>query len=168
MSSDEEWKPVAPKSKETNKKKKESSEEEEEEWKPKAEQGKKWSDSEEEEWVPYVPTEPLKKEIELDDPGELKLYYTSLNVNPDYFYKSRDLKIILEQFGLKYTKIDLNLVNEFRVEMESISKKKHLPQLFIDENYLGSFDDIMYWVENEEFEQVLKEQGYKAPEYVGE
>jgi glutaredoxin-related protein len=163
MSSDEEWKPVA----KSNHKKEQVSEEEEEEWKPKkSEPGKKWSDSEEEEWVPYVPTEPLKKEIELDDPGELKLYYTSLNVNPDYFYKSRDLKIMLEQFGLKYTKIDLNLVNEFRVEMESISKKKNLPQLFIDENYLGSFEDIMYWVENEEFEKVLQEQGYKSPEYI--
>eukprot|EP01080_Neovahlkampfia_damariscottae_P010455 gene10455-2977_t len=163
VDSDDEWTPNVPKSKKVQKD--EEIEEEEDEQNVKIPKGKKWSDSEEEEWVPYVPTEPLKKEIELDDPGELKLYFTSLNVNPDYYYKSRDIRIILEQFGLRYTKIDLRFLDDFREEMESISKKKELPQLFIDENFLGTFEDVMYWVENEEFDDILKKQGFKDPEY---
>lgn len=73
--------------------------------------------------------------------GVLKLYYTSIKVDDKTFNQCHDVllmfEIMKESQGLSFLKIDCQFNKYFKEIMESKSKKKGFPQLFIDDKYIG-------------------------------
>jgi glutaredoxin 3 len=69
--------------------------------------------------------------------GELILYVTYLGAIRKTASDIQRLCLILDGHKIPYTKIDLGVNPEKREEMVKRSGKKTLPQVFIDETYIG-------------------------------
>ncbi len=70
---------------------------------------------------------------------------------------------IFDGHGIKYTKIDIGSKPEMREKMVKGSGKKTLPQVFIEDMYIGGLEEIDDWNENDMLLQALKEAGYTGP-----
>lgn len=111
---------------------------EEEEPKPKPKPKKKTLDDSDEEWEP---TGIEVVDTSYQGAGVLKLYYTTIKVDEKTFNQCHDvllaLEVMRESQNLAFLKIDCQYNKYFKTQMEKISKKKELPQLFLDGTYLG-------------------------------
>ncbi len=56
-----------------------------------------------------------------------------------YCIRARSL---LDKKGVEYTDIRLDQYPERRSEMEALSKRTSVPQIFIDDFHVGGFDDM--------------------------
>lgn len=52
-------------------------------------------------------------------------------------------KALLDKKGVEYTDINLDSQPEKRTEMESLSSRTSVPQIFIDDFHVGGFDDMV-------------------------
>jgi glutaredoxin 3 len=49
---------------------------------------------------------------------------------------------LLEKKGVAYREIKVDRSPELRAEMESLSQRRTIPQIFIDGQHIGGFDDL--------------------------
>eukprot|EP01006_Ploeotia_vitrea_P012711 TRINITY_DN33599_c0_g1_i1.p1 TRINITY_DN33599_c0_g1~~TRINITY_DN33599_c0_g1_i1.p1 ORF type:complete len:359 (+),score=55.16 TRINITY_DN33599_c0_g1_i1:60-1136(+) len=96
-------------------------------------------------------------------PEGLTIYTTSLNVVRKEIDDCRRLRHIFDTHNIKYKEVDLS--NNKVISKNQITKKSleaGLPQVFVGENFLGTFDTIEQWNENEDMlMSKLNEAGYK-------
>ncbi|MBF0470655.1 MAG: glutaredoxin 3 [Gammaproteobacteria bacterium] len=52
-------------------------------------------------------------------------------------------KSLLERKGVTYREINVDLDPEVRAEMEHLSGRTSVPQIFIDEFHVGGYDDMV-------------------------
>jgi len=95
--------------------------------------------------------------------GELIIYVTYIGAVRKTSSDCSRLQMILDNHGIEYTKVDLGVEPEKREQMVKKSGKKTLPQVFIDDLYIGGIDEIEDWNENEMLLDALKEAGYTGP-----
>lgn len=69
--------------------------------------------------------------------GELIIYVTYIGAVRKTSSDCSRLQMILDNHGIKYTKVDLGVEPEKREQMVKKSGKKTLPQVFIDDLYIG-------------------------------
>ena len=51
-------------------------------------------------------------------------------------------KSLLNQKGLKYVELNVTHNRDLETEMQNRSKRRSVPQIFIDELHIGGFDDL--------------------------
>ena len=51
-------------------------------------------------------------------------------------------KSLLDSKGVNYTNIDVDQEPEKRFEMQKLSRRTSVPQIFIDAQHIGGFDDM--------------------------
>jgi glutaredoxin-related protein len=97
--------------------------------------------------------------------GVLKYYYTTLNTDPINYNRSREVLLMLEIMedtqSLQVLKIDLALHKFLRQKVVDTSNKEDLPQLFLDDKFIGTYDQICSWVENDLLFDEIKKAGYR-------
>jgi glutaredoxin 3 len=52
-------------------------------------------------------------------------------------------KRLLDKKGVKYTEINIDEDPSLREEMEKLSRRQSVPQIFIDDFHVGGFDDMV-------------------------
>ncbi|MCW8888034.1 MAG: glutaredoxin 3 [Gammaproteobacteria bacterium] len=52
-------------------------------------------------------------------------------------------KALLDKKGVEYNEINLDVQPDKRAEMESLSGRTSVPQIFIDDFHVGGFDDMV-------------------------
>ena len=53
-------------------------------------------------------------------------------------------KMLLEQKGMEYNEIRVDIETERRKEMMELSGRTSVPQIFIDDNHIGGCDDLYH------------------------
>ena len=56
-------------------------------------------------------------------------------------------KVLLDKQGIEYAEIDVTTDRAKQVEMVQRSGRKSMPQIFIDGEHVGGFDDLVGWLE---------------------
>jgi len=51
-------------------------------------------------------------------------------------------KQLLDKKGVEYTETRVDLDSDLRVEMERLSGRRTVPQIFINDQHIGGFDDL--------------------------
>jgi glutaredoxin len=69
--------------------------------------------------------------------GELIVYVTYIGAVRKTQENCRNLLNIFDNHKIKYTKVDLGVTPEKREEMVKISGLNTLPQVFVDDTYIG-------------------------------
>lgn len=59
-------------------------------------------------------------------------------------------KNLLEEKGLEYREIRVDLDDEERDKMVELSGRTSVPQIFIDDEHIGGFDDLYAYLKNKE------------------
>jgi glutaredoxin 3 len=108
-----------------------------------------------------VTGKPEKKMTTDGGNGELIVYVTYISAVRKTQENCRALLSILDNHRIKYTKVDIGVTPERREQMIKGSGKATLPQVFVDDLFIGGFEEIEDWNENENLLQALKEAGYK-------
>ncbi|KAL9646705.1 hypothetical protein ABK040_001128 [Willaertia magna] len=94
--------------------------------------------------------------------GELFVYISYISAIRSRAIKCKKLLHLLDSNNIKYTVIDLGIVPEKIEDMLKFNGGiNDLPQLFVDTKFLGTYDDIEEWVEEEVFLKELAKAGYK-------
>lgn len=91
--------------------------------------------------------------------GELMVFVTYLGAVRKTAERCKQVLAWLNALKIKFTLVDLGVVPERRAEMVKISGKHELPQLFVDDAFIGGYDDVEDWVENEQLIDALAEAG---------
>jgi glutaredoxin-related protein len=88
-----------------------------------------------------------------------------LNTDPINYNRSREVLLMLEIMedtqSLQVLKIDLALHKFLRQKVVDTSNKEDLPQLFLDDKFIGTYDQICSWVENDLLFDEIKKAGYR-------
>ncbi|KAG2386252.1 hypothetical protein C9374_002698 [Naegleria lovaniensis] len=95
--------------------------------------------------------------------GELFVYISYISAIRSRSSKCKTLLQILDSNQVKYTVIDLGIVPEKIHEMLKFNGGIHdLPQVFVDTKFVGTFDDVEEWIEEERLLTELQQAGYKG------
>ncbi|KAF0977497.1 hypothetical protein FDP41_003489 [Naegleria fowleri] len=95
--------------------------------------------------------------------GELFVYISYISAIRSRSSKCKKLLQILDSNQVKYTVIDLGIVPEKINEMLKYNGGIHdLPQVFVDTKFIGTFDDVEEWIEEERLLTELQQAGYKG------
>ena len=66
-------------------------------------------------------------------------------------------KAVLDSKGLRYKEIDVYGDNQLMEEMIKRSKRRTVPQIFIDGKHIGGSDDLMRIKQTDELDKLLAE-----------
>ncbi|KAL0480228.1 hypothetical protein AKO1_007192, partial [Acrasis kona] len=99
-----------------------------------------------------------------DTHGELIVYVTYIGAVRKTQEDCRKLLNVLNNHKIKYTKVDVGVTPEQRDQMKKKSGLNNLPQIFVDDQYLGGWDEVEDWNENEMLLKALREAGYSNGE----
>lgn len=63
---------------------------------------------------------------------------------------------LLDSKKLSYTEIRIDLDPEKRIEMEKLSGRRTVPQIFINGQAIGGYDDLSALVKSDQLDRLLK------------
>lgn len=64
-------------------------------------------------------------------------------------------RMLLEKKGVQYIEYRVDMENKLRDEMEQRSQRHTVPQIFIDNQHIGGFDDLAELEYDEELDSLL-------------
>ena len=65
-------------------------------------------------------------------------------------------KATLKKLGLSFDELDITNNNRYEQEMRKRSKRRSVPQIFIDEFHIGGNDDLQAALRNGELKKILR------------
>jgi glutaredoxin 3 len=65
-------------------------------------------------------------------------------------------KKTLKKLGLNFDELDITNNNRYEQEMRKRSKRRSVPQIFIDEFHIGGNDDLQAALRNGELKKILR------------
>ncbi|KAF0979089.1 hypothetical protein FDP41_002159 [Naegleria fowleri] len=104
-----------------------------------------------------------KKSRKDEEDIPLVVYTTYIGAVPQALSHCKWLEQMFKSLNVRYKKVDLGVHKDMVTFVRQTSGKRELPQVFINNIYIGGYEEFFDWHEDGNVYYVLKEMGYTDP-----